>query len=38
MANIAAVFHWGPQTMDPMSLGELMDWHARAVERSGKEG
>jgi hypothetical protein len=38
MANLAAVFHWPPETMNPMPLEELMRWHALAVERSGKEG
>lgn len=38
MANLAAVFHWTPETMNPMSLDELMLWHGKAVERSGKEG
>jgi len=32
MADIAAVFHWPPQSMDPMSVQELMGWHKRAVE------
>lgn len=37
MANIAAVFHWTPAAMDPMPLGELMEWHGRAIARSGAE-
>lgn len=37
MADIAAIFHWPPQVMDPMSLAELMDWRERARERSGVE-
>ena len=37
MANIAAVFGWTPATMDPMPLGELMDWHRRAAARSGAD-
>jgi len=36
MANIAAVFHWPPDVMGRMSLEELSDWHARALERAGK--
>lgn len=35
MADIAAVFHWNPQTMDGYSLTELMEWRERARERSG---
>jgi hypothetical protein len=33
MADVASVFHWSPSVMDPMSLPELMGWHARAIER-----
>lgn len=33
MADVATVFHWSPLVMDPMSLPELMEWHARAIER-----
>lgn len=33
MADIALVFHWGPETMAAMSLPELMDWRERARER-----
>jgi hypothetical protein len=35
MADIAVVFHWPPQSMDPMGAAELMMWHERAVARSG---
>jgi hypothetical protein len=35
MANVAAVFHWTPETMNPMPLEELARWHALAVERAG---
>lgn len=35
MADIAVVFHWGPDTMDPMPLAELMGWRARAAARIG---
>ncbi len=37
MADIATVFHWGPETMDGFSLVELMDWRERARVRSGAE-
>ena len=30
MADLALVFHWTPETMDPMELGELIDWRERA--------
>lgn len=33
MADIAAVFHWAPREMDPMSIDELMRWHAKATAR-----
>jgi hypothetical protein len=33
MADIAVVFHWTPDTMDRMSLAELMDWRERARVR-----
>lgn len=33
MADIAAVFHWPPAVLDPMSLGELARWWARARAR-----
>lgn len=38
MANLAAVFHWTPETMNPMGLDELLRWHAHAIERAGNEG
>ncbi|EGJ20126.1 hypothetical protein RSWS8N_18239 [Cereibacter sphaeroides WS8N] len=34
MADIAAVFHWPPQSMDPMSPEELARWWAKARARS----
>lgn len=37
MADIAAVFHWTPEVMDPLSVTELMEWRERARERSGAE-
>lgn len=33
MADVAMVFHWPPQAMDPMPLPELMDWRERARQR-----
>ena len=33
MAGIAAVLHWRPADMDPMELGELMNWRALARDR-----
>lgn len=33
MADIAMVFHWGPEQMNAMALPELMDWRERARER-----
>lgn len=33
MADIATVFHWGPEQMNPMTLAELMEWRERARER-----
>lgn len=37
MADIAAIFHWGPPVMDGMSLTELAGWRERARVRSGAE-
>ncbi|MCC5811332.1 MAG: GpE family phage tail protein [Ectothiorhodospiraceae bacterium] len=37
MADLAAVFHWPPDTMDNFTLTELMDWRERARKRSGAE-
>jgi hypothetical protein len=34
MANIAVIFHWPPDVMDAMPLGELLEWQERARERS----
>jgi len=34
MADIAAVFHWTPRDMDPMSIEELMRWWQHAAERA----
>ncbi|AXY41076.1 GpE family phage tail protein [Halomonas alkalicola] len=33
MADIAMVFHWGPESMAPMPLEELMAWRERARQR-----
>lgn len=33
MADIAVVFHWPPQSMETMSLEELMDWRGKAEAR-----
>ena len=33
MADLAIVFHWAPQHMDPMSLAELMQWREKARVR-----
>lgn len=38
MADIAIVFHWPPQAMDSMGLGELMIWRDRAAKRHNPEG
>ncbi|MGD8174801.1 GpE family phage tail protein [Marinimicrobium sp. ARAG 43.8] len=37
MADIAAIFHWGPQQMHTMPLHELMDWREQARLRSGAD-
>jgi hypothetical protein len=37
MADIAAVFHWTPAVMDPMSLTELSDWREQARQRCGAD-
>lgn len=33
MADLAAVFHWTPADMAPMSLSELADWREKARRR-----
>ena len=33
MADLALVFHWRPDDMDAMNLGELMEWRERARRR-----
>ncbi|MZG51672.1 GpE family phage tail protein [Dickeya solani] len=37
MADIAVVFHWPPSTLFPMSLAELINWRAKALQRSGQD-
>lgn len=37
MADLAAVFHWPPSAMDPMSLTELADWREHARQRTGAD-
>ncbi|WP_084682881.1 GpE family phage tail protein [Perlucidibaca piscinae] len=37
MADIAAVFHWPPSTMDDMDLAELMGWREDARKRCGQD-
>jgi hypothetical protein len=34
MADLAAVFNWPPDVMEPMPLDELMGWHELARERA----
>jgi hypothetical protein len=34
MADLATVFGWAPSAMDPMPLSDLVDWHARAIDRA----
>ncbi|HET9511809.1 MAG TPA: GpE family phage tail protein [Sphingomonas sp.] len=33
MADIALVFGWTPDVMNPMPVGELMQWRAKAAKR-----
>ncbi|MBH9537910.1 GpE family phage tail protein [Novosphingopyxis sp. YJ-S2-01] len=33
MADIAAVFHWPLSDLEPLSLSELMNWRALAIDR-----
>jgi hypothetical protein len=37
MADIAFVFHWPPQAMDPLSVAELMSWREQAARRHDPE-
>jgi hypothetical protein len=34
MADIAAVFHWAPRDMDPMTIWELARWWGKARARA----
>lgn len=34
MADLAIVFHWAPESMEPMTLSELMSWRERARQRA----
>ncbi|MBF4990676.1 GpE family phage tail protein [Methylophilus sp. QUAN] len=38
MADIATIFHWGPEIMDVMEIDELMAWRERARVRSQVDG
>ena len=37
MANLAERWHWPLESMDRMSVGELMRWHGHAAERARLE-
>jgi hypothetical protein len=37
MANIAAIFHWSLASLEAMTVEDLADWHALAIERSGTD-
>lgn len=37
MADLALVFHWSPDVMDVMPLGELMSWRTKAAKRHNPE-
>lgn len=37
MADIAAIFHWTPETLNSMSLSELLHWRYQAYLRSEAE-
>lgn len=34
MADVAAVFHWPPDTLLDMDLEDLSAWHGKARERA----
>lgn len=34
MADIAVIFHWGPDQMNDLGLADLMAWRERARVRS----
>lgn len=33
MGDIAAIFHWGPEVLNSMSLEEIVKWHRIALDR-----
>jgi hypothetical protein len=35
MADIATVFHWSAESMEAMTIEEIIDWRERAIKRSG---
>ena len=35
MADIAAVFHWGPEDLGAMTPDDIARWRAQALARSG---
>ena len=37
MADIALVFHWSPDVMDPMPINVLMGWRTKAAKRHNPE-
>ncbi len=37
MADIALVFHWAPESMDRMSVNDLMSWRTKAAKRNNPE-
>lgn len=37
MADIAFVFHWPPDIMDGLPIGDLMKWRERAARRHNPE-
>lgn len=37
MADIAFVFHWPPDVMDGLTIGDLMKWRERAAKRHNPE-
>ncbi|EDY85340.1 phage tail protein, P2 GpE family [gamma proteobacterium HTCC5015] len=37
MADIAVIFHWGPDQMATMELADLLDWREQARQRSGED-
>lgn len=38
MADIATIFGWSPQIMNPMYVEELMEWREEARKRSESDG